>query len=194
MSHRPTLATERLILRPFQLTDAQDVQRLAGSREIASTTLNIPHPYEDGMAEEWISKHQETFEQGRGVTFAITSRSGGHLIGAISLMGISPGHQAELGYWVGTPYWNQGFCSEASHAVVRYGFQVLGLNRIHACHLTRNPASGRVMQKLGMRHEGCRRQHVQKWELFEDLELYGILRSEWENVTGPGPSERNRKQ
>ena len=140
MGQRPTLETQRLVLRPFQLADAPDVQRLAGSRDIASTTLNIPHPYEDGMAEEWISKHQETFEQGRGVTFAITSRSGGQLIGAISLMGISPGHQAELGYWVGTPYWNQGFCSEASRAVVRYSFQVLGLNRIHACHLTRNPA------------------------------------------------------
>jgi ribosomal-protein-alanine N-acetyltransferase len=192
MGQRPTLETQRLILRPFQLADAPDVQRLAGSRDIASTTLNIPHPYEDGMAEEWISKHQETFEQGRGVTLAITSRSGANLIGAISLMDISPGHRAELGYWIGKPYWNQGFCSEASRAVVGYGFQVLGLNRIHACHLTRNPASGRVMQKLGMQHEGCRRQHVQKWEVFEDLEMYGILRSEWVTITGPGPSERNK--
>ena len=179
MSEQPILETERLILRPFELADAKEVQRLAGAREIAATTLNIPHPYEDGMAEEWIGTHQETFEQGRGVSFAITTRGDGRLIGAISLMGIRPGHQAELGYWIGEPHWNQGFCTEAARAVVGYGFRVLGLNRIHACHLTRNPASGRVMQKLGMVHEGRRRQHVEKWGAFEDLELYGMLRREW---------------
>jgi RimJ/RimL family protein N-acetyltransferase len=54
-----------------------------------------------------------------------------------------------------------------------------GLNRIHACHLSRNPGSGRVMEKLGMSHEGTRKQHVRKWEVFEDMELRGILRSEW---------------
>jgi len=179
MSERPILETERLILRPFELADAKEVQRLAGAREVAATTQNLPHPYEDGMAEEWIGTHQEAFERGTGVTFAITTRADGRLIGAISLMGIRPAHQAELGYWVGKPYWNQGFCTEAARAVVAYGFQVLGLNRVHARHLSRNPASGRVMQKLGMRHEGRRRQHVQKWGTCEDLELYGLLRAEW---------------
>jgi ribosomal-protein-alanine N-acetyltransferase len=63
--------------------------------------------------------------------------------------------------------------------VLQYGFSVLGLHRIHASHLTRNPASGRVMQKLGMVHEGCARQHVRRWDEFEDLELHGILAEEW---------------
>lgn len=171
---------ERLVLRPFKLADAPDVQRLAGAREIAATTLNIPHPYEDGVAEAWISKHQETFDQGKGVTLAITFRTNGRLIGAISLMDIRSKHQAELGYWIGKPYWNQGYCTEAARAMLRYGFQVLELQRIHACHLSRNPASGRVMQKLGMQHEGRRRQHVVKWGEMDDLELYGILRSEWD--------------
>lgn len=179
MSERPTQETERLILRPFELADAQEVQRLAGAREVAATTQNIPHPYEDGMAEEWIGAHQEAFEQGTGVTFAITTRGDGRLIGAISLMGIRAGHQAELGYWIGKPYWNRGYCTEAARAVVMYGFRILGLNRVHACHVSHNPASGRVMQKLGMQHEGRRRQHVQKWGAFEDLELYGVLRGEW---------------
>jgi len=60
---------------------------------------------------------------------------------------------------------------------VAYGFERRGLHRIHASHLTRNPASGRVLQKIGMRYEGCLRQHVDKWEVFEDLALYGILQS-----------------
>jgi ribosomal-protein-alanine N-acetyltransferase len=182
MSQLPSLETKRLLLRPFAMADAKDVQRLAGDRAIADTTLSIPHPYGDGMAEEWISTHQETFDQEKGVTFAITRKPDGVLLGAISLMDISKGHQAELGYWVGKPHWNQGYCTEAASAVLRYGFSVLGLIRIHAHFLTRNPASGRVMQKLGMRHEGCRRQHVMKWGKHEDIELYGILKCEWEVI------------
>ena len=67
MKEIPTLETERLVLRPFGLHDAADVQRLAGDRAIADTTLNIPHPYEDGMAEEWIFKHQDAFDKDQGV-------------------------------------------------------------------------------------------------------------------------------
>jgi len=182
MSQLPTLETKRLLLRPFTLADAKEVQRLAGDRAIADTTLNIPHPYGDGMAEEWISKHQETFDQGKGVTFAITRKPDGALLGAISLSDISKGHQAELGYWVGKPSWGQGYCTEAANAVFRYGFSELGLIRIYAIRFARNLASGRVLQKLGMRHEGCQRQHIVKWGKFEDLELYGILKHEWEDI------------
>ncbi len=185
MGQRPTIETERLILRPFQLSDGKEVQRLSGAKEIVSTTLNIPYPYEDGKAEEWISKHQEKFDTGKEVQFAITMKSDGKLISAISLMGISERHShAEIGFWIGRPYWDKGFCTEAGRSVVRYGFETLGLNRIHANHFPRNPRSGRVLQKLGMKHEGCRRQHVKKWDAFEDVELYGILRSDWEKSKG----------
>jgi [ribosomal protein S5]-alanine N-acetyltransferase len=176
--HRPTLETERLSLRPFVVSDASEVQRLAGSWAIADTTLNMPHPYGDGVAEEWISKHQEEFDEGKGVTFAVTRMPDGALLGAISLMGMAKGHQAELGYWIGEPFWGCGYCTEAAGAVVAYAFGVLGLVRVHSCHFARNPASGRVMQKIGMKHEGCRRHHVKKWDKFEDIELYGILREE----------------
>jgi RimJ/RimL family protein N-acetyltransferase len=181
MSQRPTLETERLILRPFDMKDAKDVQRLAGARDVASTTLNIPHPYEDGRAEDWISTHQGVFDEGKGIVFAITSKPDGALVGAISLMGINRRDlKAELGYWIGKPFWNQGFCTEAGRAVLEYGFKILGLNRIFARHLSRNPASGRVMEKLGMIYEGRRRQDTRKWDVFEDVEFYGILKSDWE--------------
>jgi len=98
MEQIPILETKRLALRPFGLHDAAEVQRLAGDRAIADTTLNIPHPYKDGMAEEWISKHQDAFTKGEGVTFAVTRQSDGSLVGAISLMGVTQGHQAELGH------------------------------------------------------------------------------------------------
>jgi ribosomal-protein-alanine N-acetyltransferase len=180
MSQQPTLATERLLLRPFKLTDAPEVQRLAGDWAVADTTLVIPHPYPDGAAENWISKHANWLAEGTQVTFAITRKSDGLLIGAISLMEMSKGHQAELGYWIGKAYWSKGFCTEAARAILRYAFSELCLVRVHSCHFSRNPASGRVMQKLSMKHEGCRRQHVKRWDKFEDSELYGILKHEWE--------------
>jgi RimJ/RimL family protein N-acetyltransferase len=175
----PILETARLVLRPFALGDAAEVQRLAGEFAIADTTLNIPHPYEDGMAEAWIGTHDEAFARGERLTLAVTGRDGGALLGAVTLM-FRPAHaSAELGYWVGVPYWNRGYATEAAAAMLRHAFATLGLNRVHATHLTRNPASGRVMRKLGMTHEGRRREHYRRWGMFEDVEEYGVLRREW---------------
>ena len=98
------------------------------------------------------------------------------MIGAVGLRIEREDQRAELGYWIGRPYWNQGYCTEAARAVLDFGFEQLGLNRIYASHFTRNPASGRVMQKLGMTHEGRLRQHVRKWDAFEDVEVYAVLR------------------
>jgi len=180
MSPQPALHTERLILRPFRPEDAPAVQRLAGDPAIASTTTNIPHPYEDGLAEQWISNHAARYEAGECATFAITLRESGELIGAIGLEISREHRRAELGYWVGVPWWNQGYCTEAARALVAYGFRELSLHRIYAMHFRRNPASGKVMRKIGMRHEGSLRQHVSKWGTFEDVEVYGILREEFE--------------
>ncbi|QTA89765.1 GNAT family N-acetyltransferase [Desulfonema magnum] len=180
MNKQPSLRTERLILRPFGLSDANDVRRLAGERAIASVTLNIPYPYEEGMAEEWISGHQESFEKRETANFAIVRIEKEILIGAIGLMLTQEDQRAELGYWIGRPYWNNGYCTEAAKTVLRYGFIRLNLNKIHASHFKRNSASGRVMRKIGMSHEGCQKQHVKKWEFFQDLELYGILRRDYQ--------------
>ena len=142
-------------------------------------TLRIPHPYEDGMAEQWIAGLRESFERGTAVVFAITLRTENQLIGAIGLTCSPPHVRAELGYWIGKSYWSRGYCTEAARAVVAYGFDQLRLNRIDAHHFVRNPASGRVLRKIGMIREGRLRQHVKKWDRFEDLEVYAILESEY---------------
>lgn len=169
------------MLRGFSLEDAGDVQDLAGAFEIADTTLNIPHPYDDGLAEAWIARHEAAFEGLEGVTFAITDRVDGALIGAISLMDIEREHQAELGYWIGIPYWGLGYCTEAAELVIDFAFDELRLVRLHAQHMTRNPASGRVLEKLGFSHEGTRFGHVRKWGKLEDVELYGLNLAEEED-------------
>lgn len=171
----PTIESERLVLRGFEKSDATDVQALAGAFEIADTTT-IPHPYEDGAAEAWIDRHHDAFVSRRAVTFAMTFKKDKTLMGAISLMNIEEDHQAELGYWLGLPYWGKGFCTEAGKRVMAYAFSDLGLVRLHARHLTRNASSGRVLQKIGFIHEGSRTGHVKKWGKLEDVEDYGLMR------------------
>ncbi len=179
MSERPTLATARLVLRPFDLSDADDVQRLAGDDRIAATTLNVPHPFEDGMAEAWISTHQPRFDEGTLCNFAITLATTGELIGAIGLAIELDTLIAKLGYWVGVPYWGNGYCTEAAREVVRYGFSI-GLQRIYANYMATNVASGRVMEKVGMTREGTLRQHIVKRGVRHDMVCFGLLAEEFE--------------
>jgi len=70
--------------------------------------------------------------------------------------------------------------TEAAREVLRYRFEDLGLHRIFATHFKHNPASGTILKKLGMRYEGCQREHLRKWDQFVDSEFYGILRREWQ--------------
>ncbi len=182
MNTRPTLHTARLTLRPFEPADAPRVKELAGDRAIADTTGRIAHPYEDGMAERWIATQQPEFEAGTSTNFAATLRESGELIGSIGLVLHSAHRRAELGYWFGKPYWGRGYATEAGQAVVRHGFADLGLARIVAHHFQRNPASGRILQKLGMKTEGVFRRHFLKWDTLEDVVCHGILREEWEEI------------
>lgn len=170
-----TLETRRLRLRAYTYDDIAELLPLIGVREVAATTLRIPHPYSKEDARQFIAASRRGSEFRRSVIL----RSGGLLIGGIGLNIDERNQQAELGYWIGVPYWRQGYATEAAQAMLRYGFEELRLNRIFASHFQQNPASGRVLAKLGMRHEGCQRQHVRKWNQFVDLELYGILRQEW---------------
>jgi len=178
IKEQPTLYTKQLVLRPLNINDASDVQRLAGVKEIASVTVLIPYPYEIKMAKAWIESHQGLFKNGRHAIFAITHKEQGYMIGVISL-GINQEHQwADMGYWIGVDYWKQGYCTEAAIRILEYGFNDLNLNRIKASHFKRNPASGRVMEKIGMKYEGCQREQIKKWGRFEDSVLYGILKKE----------------
>ena len=176
----PTLETERLILRSYTLEDAPDLQRIIGEYDVSSTLPGVPHPYEDGMAEEWIRSCSDKFEKDEALHFAITLRTDRNFIGGIGIKLDRKNERGEIGYWVGKPYWNRGYCTEAARALVTYSFEALKLNRIHAYYFTRNAASGRIMEKIGMRYEGCFRQHVKKWDNFEDIMVYGILKSDFD--------------
>lgn len=173
----PTLHTDRLILRSLGPSDALTVRRLAGDRAVASTTLNIPHPYPEGAAEEWIATHAPRWEDREALVLGVRTEEDG-IVGAIGLELCLEHRRAELGYWIGVPFWNRGYATEAAEAVLDFGFDTLDLNRVEAQALTRNPASERVLEKLGMKREGVRRQHIVKWDTAEDVALYAVLAAE----------------
>jgi RimJ/RimL family protein N-acetyltransferase len=179
-----SLPTARLLLRPYQLTDAGDLQRLAGDRRIAATTANIPHPYPDGAAEAWIARHASQWSASTHASFAVVHAADARLVGGAGLVIDREQGRAEMGYWIAVPEWGQGFATEAAQALCRFGFAVLGLRRIEARHLASNPASGRVMVKLGMRYEGTLRSHEVKWDEVHDLVVYGLLAEEWSASLG----------
>lgn len=145
------LKTQRLILRPFLIGDAYEINKLVGNINVAKTTLNIPHPYSVEMAKSWIATHKPGWAAKKNVVYAITLSTTGKLVGAIGLHDVEP-LRAELGYWVGEPYWGNGYCTEAAKAIVNFSFENLKLKSVISRHLTSNPASGEVMKKVGMKH------------------------------------------
>lgn len=150
MEH-PEIETERLLLRNFNIEEANQVQALAGNFNVSKTTLNIPHPYKNGIAEEWIRAEQRNFENKVQMTFVISDKQSDILIGAISLLSIKD-KKAGIGYWIGEPFWGKGYCTEATQALIDYSFSKLGLKKLVAEHLRTNPASGKVMKKAGMHY------------------------------------------
>ncbi len=182
MRTAPPLLTERLLLRSLTLEDAPDIQRLAGEYDVAVTLSNMPYPYEDGMAEEWIRSCSEKFEENKALNFAITLRTDRNFIGAIEIRLDPEMENGELGFWVGKPHWGCGYCTEAAKVIVAYGFEVLKLDRICAYHFQNNLASGRVLQKTGMHYEGRIQKFVQKQNQCEDLIGYGMLKADYDSL------------
>lgn len=179
----PVLQTERLRLRAFVPDDADRIAALAGDRRVAEMTLTIPHPYTIDDARAWLGLHYGSNRDDRERVYAIClCEPGGRevLVGAIGLMVQRAHHRAELGYWVGTEYWNRGIVTEAAAALVDHGFNALALRRIHSCHFGPNLASGRVMEKIGMKREGVLPAHICRFGVWHDSVLWGMSREMWE--------------
>lgn len=178
MSDEGPIRTARLLLRPFRAEDAPALVRLLDERDIAKTTGNIPHPYTMADAERFLEARRDPSRTGD--TFAITLADSGELVGGIGIAVTREHRRAELGYWISIPCWGRGYATEASRAVVDYAFATFDINRIHACVFGNNPASARVLVKVGMTDEGCSREHWSKWGELLDMRHFAILRRDHE--------------
>lgn len=146
---QPILETERLILRSFELSDAERVSVLAGDERIAEMTANIPHPYEISDAISWIETHESGFASGKSLVYAIVHRESLALIGAVSLPRLKDG-QGTLGYWLGVDFWGLGYATEASKALIKHAKEYHGLTELKVMHLVGNDRSKSVIDKLGV--------------------------------------------
>jgi RimJ/RimL family protein N-acetyltransferase len=130
------------------------------------------------MADAFIAMRTAPGGDDEIAVWALERRTDGRFIGVISLAFEPEIASAELGYWAGEPFWNQGYTTEAGHAILEHSFGMFGLASIISNDLTRNPASHRVMEKLGMRMEGILRRRFRKWGVLEDICHHSILREE----------------
>jgi ribosomal-protein-alanine N-acetyltransferase len=170
-----------VVLRPLEPGDAPRVQLLAGEREVAETTAVIPHPYPEGAAAAWIAAQARDLASGREYTYAVTLSEDRVLVGAIGLRPTATEHE-NLGYWIGRPYWGRGYATAAARAVIALAFSFLDVDLIAASHLTRNPASGRVMAKCGM--QPLRTEYRDHRGRREEFCVRGITRDAWERELG----------
>lgn len=173
-----------MTLRSFQKTDIPTLTRYCNDIRVAQNLLLTPFPYTEKDAQDWLEMVAEATAKGERTSFALTITQTGEHIGNMGLR-LTPQHKrAELGYWIGPPHWGKGYATEAGRAVLRYGFEVLGCERIGASYFHWNQASGRVLEKLGMKPEGVRRRFVVRLGQVADDVLMGILREEWEQGRG----------
>lgn len=179
MLHNYTLETERLLLRVPTLDDASAIQRIVNHPDIAKTTMNIPYPYPDDGAEQWLKRliaADSSF-----YTFMIILKETGEMLGSIGIHPHERFSRAEIGYWLGINYWNNGYMSEACRRIIAFGFETLGMERIQAGYFPENPASRRVMEKAGMHYECTLRSYVQKNDTDRDIAYCAIIRQDWQS-------------
>ncbi|QDU69818.1 GNAT family N-acetyltransferase [Engelhardtia mirabilis] len=185
LSAPPVIETARLRLRPFVEDDAPRLTALLEAFEVVEFTAGYPHPFGLDDARRQLERQRHLAEAGQAVHWAIEpietppgSLNG--LCGGVLAKLDAPCRNAELGYWLGRNAWGRGFATEAGRAVIDWCFGAWNANRVEAHHVARNPSSGRVLEKLGMQQEGHLRQRQRRWERFEDVILYAVLRGEWQ--------------
>jgi 8-oxo-dGTP diphosphatase len=141
--------TQRLALRLLRPADAPAIQSYVSDPAVALMTARIPHPYPEGAAAEFIAEMAKDVATGRRLICAVATQDDDAVVGAIELNPNAVTRQAELGYWIGKPFWGRGYATEAGAAMLALGFRELGLRRIMARALEANPASIRVQEHLG---------------------------------------------
>jgi 8-oxo-dGTP diphosphatase len=143
------IRTERLLLRPLRPDDAAAAEPLVAEREVVETTLTIPHPYPVGGAADWVRSSTASMADGRALTLAVVPHGGAGLIGVVAIDRREEA-EGELGYWLGRPYWGQGYMTEAVGALIAHGFAWMALRSVMAAVMPHNVRSLRVLEKNGL--------------------------------------------
>ena len=181
----PVLETKRLTLRAPTLKDAKAVAVLANDRRIAENTARIPHPYKLADAESFIAGANKANGE---TVFLVTARDG-TIMGACGVAVADP-NAPELGYWLGVPYWGQGFATEALHAVIDFAFSECEHTALHAGARVTNPASRRVLEKCGFQWTGVGLYRIRAINSSAPIDRFRLERGIWQAIKGWGRSKK----
>ena len=191
--HLPVLETERLVLRPLQASDLDDLFEYTQDEETARyVTWNANQTID--QAEQFLTYVLSNYKQGKQAPWAIEWKETGKMIGTIDFIHLllDDNKQAELGYALSRQFWGKGIVTEAVECVMAFGFEELKLERIQARCMEGNIGSARVMEKVGMTYEGTLRRLIFIKGAFHDVKMYAMLRDEYAAVTQK--KEANTKQ
>ncbi|MEQ8850405.1 MAG: GNAT family N-acetyltransferase [Phycisphaerales bacterium] len=182
----PTLETERLIIRPPAESDVPAMPGVFNDPDIYAHTRNIPYPYGEADARAAFDRYHRLARESRAICLFPEERTTGEIVGLVQLVLADGANEAELGYAIGRAWWGKGYATDASRAMLGYGFGTLGLDAIHAHAMVRNPASSRVLEKLGMRAVGVVEGLCEKDGEHHDAEGFVMVRSAWNGSAGGG--------
>ncbi|HEY5674530.1 MAG TPA: GNAT family N-acetyltransferase [Malonomonas sp.] len=185
MRYQPSLQTERLRLRPFIADDAEMLVKLAGTREIADTTISVPHPYTPTAAKSWIVGLPHLYRTGSAIHFVISLLETKQMIGSVALRVIDKNNAtAELEVWIGQPWRRQGYAGEALQEMLDFAFRQLELNRLYSYHFSGDRVAEQFLQKQGFELEGVLREAVRKTTDYQDISLSALLAKNYEKNNG----------
>ena len=171
-----------LLMRPLESHDSSAILDLVVTPEIAANTF-VPQPYPPEAASEFVRLGRERWRYDEAYVFGVIEKCSQRFAGCMGIHPVAAHGRAEVGYWIGKAFWGRGLATSALRLLLQFAFETLKLNRVEAGHFAHNPASGRVMEKAGMRFEGLRRQYVLHREQYKDLVWYAILREDYEALS-----------
>ena len=174
------LETDRLVLRAFNIEDAEAMyENWASDPEVTKYLRWLPHKSVEEskniLENVFISGYQDLENMNWGIEVKETKE----LIGSIGLLTLRD-ETADFGYCIGKKYWGKGFMTEAGKAVLNYAFDTVGFNRVTGYHSVKNPASGMVMRKIGLKYEGfAREKYISALGESHDAYMYGLTKKEY---------------
>ncbi len=173
-------STRRLIIREYKKSDIDSFLSVVRQPEIYRTTYGIPLEYSRERAEWWFDVIKQNMKNRHAFEFAVLLKDNGQYIGNVGLININDlHHRADISYYIDRDYMNCGYATEAAEVMLRYGFTKWNFNKIAGCCMSCNPASRRVMEKIGMKYEGTLRQELYKEGDYYDIDRLSILKSEY---------------
>ena len=178
----PTLETDRLILRGLREDDLEQLVLMLNNKNVSKQVFSIAHPFTMKHAKERLQSIHDGYKNKSMFVFSIALKDSDLVVGQIGLHPKEQHNHAEIGYVLGEPYWGKGIMTEAIHRVLEYGLKDRKFHKIFATHYIDNPASGRCMEKAGMKLEGELFEHYKTPEGYKSVRQFGLTITQYENA------------